>query len=301
MNGSLQLFVLGMLISSTKAYGESCKNWQQPQFIAHVHEAVLHESSGLAPSHIQAGVWYTHNDSGTGPELYRFRLDGQFLGTTPIEGADSTDWEAMSAGPCPDGSTERCLYIGDIGDNDKVRQSIQIYAIPEPITGDPVQVMATWNLEYPEKRFNAEALLVHPQTGEMTIVTKNKSGRSRVFGVPKVPSEGTQRLIPLAEVQIDGIQSSFRKVTGGEWHPDGRHIVLRTYTQALLWQVDPCDPLAHWSKPPQNIMVGLTKQGESIHFQGNDTLLITSEGSPMPLISTHCTNWSPPPSRSCSN
>ena len=192
MKLAIHLFTTAGLLLSTKAWSDSCESWQQPEMLAKITETKLHESSGLAPSHTQAGVWYTHNDSGTGPEVYGFRLDGSFLGTSSIQGAESTDWEAMSAGPCPGNTTERCLYIGDIGDNDKVRPSIQIYAIPEPGPGQPVPVIASWDLQYPEKKFNAEALLVHPQTGEMTIVTKNKSGRSRVFGVPKEPSDSIQ-------------------------------------------------------------------------------------------------------------
>ena len=69
--------------------------------------------------------------------------------------------------------------------------------------------------------------------------------------------------------------------------------MLRTYTMALLWDVDPSAPLAHWKSPPQKIMVGLTAQGEAISFLGDDTLLITSEGSPMPLIATQCQEWTP--------
>jgi hypothetical protein len=282
---------LAALLWSPRLLANSCASWGQPTLLGSLLERTVHESSGLARSLTRPGVWYTHNDSGTGPEIYAFRLDGTFLGTSQIRGAGSEDWEDMAAGPCPAEPERSCIYIGDIGDNDKERLRVQIHAIPEPEPGEAVDVLATWNLRYPDEAFNAEALLVHPQSGEISLVTKSKKGKSRVFGVPSSPGTEVQEMTLLARVQVEGDHSNLRKITGGDWSPDGRHIVLRSYVMAMLWEVDPVAPQAHWSLPPEQIFVGLTQQGESISFDGPQTLLITSEGSPMPIISTRCLDW----------
>jgi hypothetical protein len=67
----------------------------------------------------------------------------------------------------------------------------------------------------------------------------------------------------------------------------------------MIWTVDSCAPLAHWELPPDRVYVGITIQGEAIAFDGAETLLVTSEGSPMPILSTRCIEWKPPEQRSC--
>src|SRR5215213_1725953 len=62
--------------------------------------ATLHESSGLAVSHRQAGVLWTHNDSGDGAELFAVDVSGRALGTSRITGAENEDWEDVAVGPC---------------------------------------------------------------------------------------------------------------------------------------------------------------------------------------------------------
>jgi hypothetical protein len=277
----------------------SCKNWALPERIGLLEEPAVHESSGLAKSWSSPSIWYTHNDSGTGPEIYSFRLDGTFLGTSKVLGAQSIDWEGMAAGPCPGDSDQGCIYIGDIGDNDKKRSDVQIYAIPEPHPGEPVEVLSSWSLLYPGEVYDAEALLVHPLTGEITLISKRKSGKSHVFVVPPTPGPQDQRMTQVARVTIEGAHSNFRKITGGEWSQDGLHIVLRSYGPALIWSVDPCAPLAHWSREPDTVLVGVTAQGEAISFDGPQSLIVTSEGSPMPIITTRCTDWQPAITEDC--
>ena len=68
---------------------------------------------------------------------------------------------------------------------------------------------------------------------------------------------------------------------------------------ALVWTVDPCAPQAHWAEAPDRVFVGITEQGEAISFDGPQTLLITSEGSPMPVLSTRCRDWRPPTASEC--
>ena len=76
--------------------------------------AVIAEASGMAPSAIDAEVVWLHNDSGDTARVFGVTLDGDLVATVTLAGVVAWDWEDMAAGPCGD---QRCLYIGDIGDN----------------------------------------------------------------------------------------------------------------------------------------------------------------------------------------
>src|SRR5688572_29419145 len=86
------------------------------------------EASGAAASRRHPGVIWTHNDSGD-PAVFAFDAGGKARGRVTVSGATVTDWEDIALGPCPQGS---CLYIADIGDNDRARKQITIYRVPEP-------------------------------------------------------------------------------------------------------------------------------------------------------------------------
>ena len=62
--------------------------------------AVLAESSGIVVSRAQRGVYWTHNDSGDGANLYAIDIAGKLLATFKVAGAEARDWEDMSSGPC---------------------------------------------------------------------------------------------------------------------------------------------------------------------------------------------------------
>src|SRR5262245_45881211 len=83
----------------------------------------LPEASGLAASRRNPGVLWTHNDSGD-PFVFAITSTGGVKGRVRVTGAQVWDWEDIAVGPCPKGT---CLYIADIGDNDRRRRSVTIY------------------------------------------------------------------------------------------------------------------------------------------------------------------------------
>jgi hypothetical protein len=92
----------------------------------------LPEASGLAASRRTPGVLWAHNDSGD-PFVFALTATGGVKGRVFVTGARVWDWEDIAVGPCANGT---CLYIADIGDNDRRRQSVTIYRTPEPAPGD---------------------------------------------------------------------------------------------------------------------------------------------------------------------
>lgn len=250
----------------------------QPMF--EVFHQALDESSGLAPNPQKPGQWFTHNDSGGAPELFAFDLEGGVVSRYPVVGADAIDWEDMAAGPCPD-SDGHCLYVADFGDNRERRKRVRLYAVSLPNAASPATVLATWKVKYPDGPRNAEALLVHPVSGAITIVTKSDDGHAEVLRVPATTGKVKAQL--LASIQIDGPDDSDRLITGGDWAPDGQRLVLRTYTAAYEWTIEDAQADSHWQQTPRKIPLPVEQQGEAIAYLPDGRLLTSSEGQPMAL------------------
>src|ERR1044071_6298320 len=120
----LSSLVFSVVVALSQVYGS-------PTTITTIKEKSITESSGLTASRSTPGAYWTHNDSGDGPFIYAFDTRGDSLGIFRVTGAQARDWEDMAAGPGSDANTSY-LYIGDIGDNDAVRDEVVIYRVPEP-------------------------------------------------------------------------------------------------------------------------------------------------------------------------
>ena len=99
--------------------------------LATVRIAGLTESSGLAASQRYAGVFWTIND-GPEPRLYAIDRAGASRARVRVARAAVLDWEALSLGPGRVAGRSY-LYIGDIGDNQHQRKSVQVYRWRSPI------------------------------------------------------------------------------------------------------------------------------------------------------------------------
>lgn len=248
----------------------------------------LLEASGLAPSAVHDGAYYTHNDSGDAPRFFATNCAGDDLGTYSLMGASAVDWEDMEAGPC-DG--KRCLYFADIGDNDAVRSSVAIYRALEPASlsaGAHVLPSEKVTFTYPDGAHDAEALLVHPQTGAMVIVTKVTRGASGVYRFPAPFTPGAT--VVLEKAGEVAIPSGSPRVTSGAAHPGARGVLLRTYTSAFFF------PMAAGQTIEQalaasacDVPVMLELQGESISFTAKgDGYVTASEQSGQSLHFVAC-------------
>lgn len=242
----------------------------------------INESSGLAASHIAQGVFYTHNDSGDAPRIFRFRKDGKAQ-AIDVPGAIATDWESMESAVV-DGQSY--LYLCDVGDNARQREFVTIYKVPEPglndtRTTEPVAI----EIEY-ETPHDAEGVFVHPQTGDIWIVTKAREGYTLVYRLPD-PEAGRHKIEPLGRIPVNtGGGPGGLFVTGAACSPDGRAVVLRTYTGALEYAVEG-EFSDWWNQEPRSIAMPTEKQAEAICYSKDGSILITSsEGTPCPITFT---------------
>ncbi|TNE51218.1 MAG: hypothetical protein EP343_03775 [Deltaproteobacteria bacterium] len=290
--GGLLLGSLLVLGVAAESHAQSCAVFKKPEQVATVGNKDLTESSGLAASRRNPGVWWSHNDSGGKPRVYAFDSTGKDLGYFTVSGATNIDWEDMAAGPCPNGKP--CLFIGDIGDNGRRRSEIVLYRVLEPpvanvknqgVTG-PANV---FTLQYPDGAHDCEALLVHPKTRDVYLFTKENNGTTTAYRLPGTAEPGKHTL-----EKVISLNFTNDLVTGGDFSPSGDQIVLRGYTYGLVFQVDAAAIPLRGVKPTQ-IETGATIQGEAIAYATDGmSLWVTSERLPTPLIRVGCAEGSEP-------
>lgn len=255
----------------------------------------LRESSGLAISRTQAGVLWSHNDSGDGPNLYAVDSAGHLLATVTVEGAAARDWEDIALGPCPSvvaapGGARGgpgCLFIADTGDNDRVRKEVTVYVVAEPvITGNARQrrVRArSFRYRYPEGPDDSEALAVLPD-GDVLIVSKGRRGTIDFFALSADQVARGLASGVLLTADYDGNTGivpnrNGRLVTAAALSPDGRTLAVRTYREVYFFRQSEAAS-GRWRRIDGVCTLDDAEpQGEAIDFVDADQLLLTSETS----------------------
>ena len=234
----------------------------------------IRESSGLAASGCQPGVLWTHNDSGDEALIYAMGPAGKHLGTWRVTGAEHIDWEDMALVRDEDGKCS--IYIGEIGNNDLERAEGKIYRVPEPAITDEAAATrrdsalatapaASLTFAYPDGRHDAEALLVHPETGMIYIVTKKISEPAGVYRIE--PRFGTGQRVAAekaAEIAVPAVPQGL--ITGGDISADGRKVVLCDYSAAyeLALPGDATQFDEIWKQKPAAFDIGNRRNGEAI-------------------------------------
>ena len=167
------LLILAAVAAPARA-ADRCVEWSRAATVGRLDPAVLHEASGLAVSRRHPGRLYHVNDSGNEPRVYVTNESGENDGTLEIEGFEPEDVEDLALGRCPHGPRRDCLYVGDIGDNDRRRDSIHVVVIEEPeMPTGKLRPVAEMRLSYPEGPTNAEGMALHPN-GDLFILTKEE-------------------------------------------------------------------------------------------------------------------------------
>jgi hypothetical protein len=263
-----------------------CPDCGEPVGKGSLANGAIDEASGLAASRIHAGVYYLHNDSGDRARMFATDSTGADLGTFTIAGATAVDWEDMAVGPCPQGS---CVYLADVGDNKAVRTSYAIHRAAEPATVGPGAhdlVGETFPFVYPDGSHNSETLLVHPASGQLWLVTKVSDGASGVYRFPLPLAPGKPAVLEkLGELAPPSGSKSY---TGGDVHPKGKGVLLRTYSH--VWFLAAAGGEQSWlSAAACSVPAPLEPQGEAIAWSAaGDGFVTVSEGSASTLYQVSC-------------
>lgn len=242
-------FLMGAAAAPTSPARVAC-TFQDPEIV---------ESSGLVA---QDGLFLTTNDSGDSGRV--FAVDPASGSTVGLArwSEDPTDVEALA--PARDGG----VWVGDIGDNTASRDSVEVTRIPVAASDTTVDGQ-TYELDYPDGPHNAETLLSDPRTGRLYVATKNVFGGT-VYRAPRTLSaDGPNRLRPVGDV--------LAIATDGAFFPDGRHVVLRDYSRAVVYTFPDLHEVASFPLPTQ-------EQGEGIAVARDGAVYVSSEGEHQPVL-----------------
>jgi hypothetical protein len=236
------------------------------------------------------------NDSGD-PFVFALTATGTVKGRVRVTGAQVWDWEDIAVGLCPKGT---CLYIADIGDNDRTRRSVTIYRTPEPAPGDTqTENVEVLRATYPDGPHDAEALVVLPG-GELFIVTKGNADPAALYRFTSPFRDGVtvslERVTPLVPAKANGKQTNDARntrITAADVSPDGRWIVLRTPHAIMFY--DAREFVSGQIREAYRFDVAPARepQGEGVALSADNDVWLVGEGGgksqPGTLLRLSCT------------
>lgn len=282
--------------NNKKSNDKDSSNYEKPRVVGKITSDEITESSGIAASRCNKNVLWTHNDSGDDAFIFALNEKGEKLGTWQVTGAKNKDWEDIAAFQDP--QTGKCfLYIGDIGNNNRTKSEMTIYRVAEPpvSAADADSSAKTPNktanadaikFECPDLRHDAETLMIHPNTGDIYILSKELTGASGVYKLAANYSlEKINTPEKIADFTVPAVPNGF--LTGGDIAPDGKRAIICDYFSAyeivLPENAKNFDEI--WKQKPVIVELGERKQGESIGYAADGkSIFATSEGDDSPLI-----------------
>jgi hypothetical protein len=237
-------FLLGTAAASPTDEGREVFRFQDPAIV---------EASGLV---VQDGIFLTTNDSGDTGRV--FAVDPGSGDTTGLTtwASEPEDVEALA----PAGAGQ--VWVGDIGDNLEERGSIRVTRVPAG-PGDRAAQGTSYDLVFSGRARDAESLLSHPRTGRLLVASKEIFGAA-LFAAPNA-------LSPDRPNRLRRIGPALTFATDGAFFPDGRHLILRNYRQAVVYTFPELERVAELELPDQ-------RQGEAIAVSADNRVFVTSEG-----------------------
>lgn len=210
------------------------------------------EASGLAASSRGELLW-THDDSGGAATLYAVSLKGERRGQLRLENIANTDWEDLAAIEL---DSRAWLLIGDIGDNNAGRPSIQVHFVAEPepaLLRDgavrTMQASATLRITFEDGPRDAESLAIDPVERALYLLSK-RDAVPRLYRVTLPPAPIRDAELRARFVGLVPYVTPNGKVGGGvkgkiesirsrpcamDFARDGSAAVILTYGEVLFF------------------------------------------------------------------
>lgn len=287
-------FALGartLLKAESKAEGF----YSQPIKIGLCVDKRLCEVSGLVPISGLERCYWVHNDSGDKPRILGIRETGEVIADIRVRTAAATDWEDIAKGPGPkrsgDARAPTCLFVADTGNNDRARQELVVWRFHEPELPKALaapgaapreaafdtEPAAGLRFRYPGKAKDCEAMIVHPETGQIYLLTKEILG-GMVFRI-EGSLAGIEEKTQTAE-EVCGIGRTM--ITAADLSTDGKKLLVRTYLEIQLYLLPESKKFEEiFTQPKINLPSSLLEvQGESICFDSDQSVVTVSESNP---------------------
>ncbi|MFT4262411.1 MAG: hypothetical protein QM572_03430 [Nocardioides sp.] len=224
-------------------------------------DAEITESSALVV--LPDGDFVTTNDSGDSARVFVVSPEGKTLRVSAWAD-DATDVEALAPFGWP--ARDDRVWVGDIGDNAAIRDSITVGVAKVGLGDQETQEGSVpRELRYPDGAHDAETLMEAPD-GRLLIVTKGFLGGTLYATPQEYDATGPVTLEALSSPDV-----MLPMATDGAFLPDGRHFLVRGYTSATLYAWPSLDRLGSMTLPSQ-------KQGEGLGIAADGSLWLSSEG-----------------------
>ncbi len=228
--------------------------------VACIEHPEIRENSGLAYLH---GDYWTVNDSGDGPYVYRSSVPS-FAGAQKltVPGAEAVDWEDLAV---IDGD----LLICDVGDNLRQRNDPTLYRVRAAVSG--LELVATYPIAYPDGPHDVEAAVVIGGVVHLIVKNRGEDG-SPVFAFTDLVDAS---VLPVGERNMGQLVGNLsigdrEQVTAADISADGLTIAVMTYAELLLYPSDRLDG------EPMGGFALHARQNEALAFAG-ETLVFTNE------------------------
>lgn len=173
--------------------------YETPEEVGRISSPRINEASGMAFSYTTNNAFWTHNDSGDGPNLYLVSKSGELLTLGNVTGASSNDWEDMASFQV---NGKSYLIIGDFGDNPRTRTSYKLYIIEEPNYNpdgnnpSSYPILRTINYTYDNGSQNCESIGIDTTLNKIILFSKSHDNEVRyVYEMPLSVEAGSETLI----------------------------------------------------------------------------------------------------------
>jgi hypothetical protein len=292
-NKALKIFVPVLALCFIGAFAKHrlIDNKQLPE--SHLYSKQMDETSGLAASAINPGIYYAHNDSGDTSRFFAITMDGKLKNTVYYTGdkilrrRGVVDCEDIAVGPGPV-KGKSYVYMGDIGDNNAKRKFITVYRMEERKNWGTDSIAQTASvplyLKYPDGAKDAEAMMIDPVEKLLYIITK-RGDSVGVYTTPlKYKANDTLSLTFRGKLFFKGLKP-FKWITAADVSADGKQILVKNYEKVYYWQRNATESIWQTLKrAPQELPYKQEKQGEAIAFTPDGKgYYTTSEGVYAPI------------------
>ncbi|TVR05428.1 MAG: hypothetical protein EA398_00040 [Deltaproteobacteria bacterium] len=248
----------------------------------------LVEASGLVRSAWDPGRLWVHNDSNNPAELFAIATDGTLLARIDMP-VGNRDWEDIARGPCDENDAQgRCIYLGEIGDNNATHPWIEVYRFREPQSLDGVTSLSRSQIEimrvrYPDGPRDAEAMWVDTRQN-VWIASKEPGGLTRLYTIPfraTVP-EQIRVLTFVDQFLLRDVLSEedarTQRVTAADFEAETGRVIFRTRDFAFEFALAGRPLTRLFNAPVRTVPAADEPQGEAIAWGPNGGYYHTSEG-----------------------
>ncbi len=240
-----------------------------------IAEISIRECSGITKSRQSSDLYWVHNDSSGGSQLFAVRRNGSLAGTHPTR-FPNVDWEDITT----DNSGN--LYIGDFGNFRNTRRDLAIHVLREPLTleSSPQIEGESYHFEYPDQTefppkrriFDCEALFW--AQGDLFLLTKSLGDTiTRLYRFDPLQRNEVNRPKLIGEFDIGP------RVTGADATPDGKRLAV--LTTSSVWVFERPEASHNYLQGHARMMRIRAGQCEAICWDDEDTLIIANEDRAM--------------------